>query len=219
MNDVQPTISNLGAVIIAAGNSSRLGQAKQLIKFNGESLLRNTLKLAESTSEKYICILGSNADSIEKQLDLESDRIMTNQNWQVGMGSSIALGVETLSVQAGKDPIDAILVLLCDQYLLTAGDIRKLVSQWQLSKNKLTASQYFDKKNDNWVLGAPAIFPRRYFDELMNLSDKGARKILNRERNNLNVVDIENASIDLDTPEDLLLLTATNKKNLENNND
>ncbi|MCF6194026.1 MAG: NTP transferase domain-containing protein, partial [Kangiellaceae bacterium] len=65
----------LGIVIIAAGNSSRLGSAKQLIKFKGHSLLQRTIKLANIASNHWVCVLGYQADRVRLELQSEGSAI------------------------------------------------------------------------------------------------------------------------------------------------
>ena len=192
----------LGIIIIAAGNSSRLGQAKQLIEISGVSLLQKTLSIAEQLSNDSVCILGHDADRFESKLERSSCKILVNENWLLGMGSSIACGVNFFM---GK--VDAVMILLCDQYRLTMADLTQLVEQWQNEPDKIIASQYIEKKCNKLIEGAPAIFPNRYFDSLIRLEEKGARDILNKD--NVIVVSLDNAAFDLDTADDLKALYKT----------
>jgi len=190
----------LGIIVVAAGNSSRLGQPKQLVKFKSEPLLNHTIKLAEVFSEQFICVLGFQAVNIAEQLKINQDHFIINKHWQQGMGSSIAVGIDHLSKQKN---IDAILILLCDQYLVSRTDIEDLLDRWTNSDNKIIASQYFDDKTGRFIEGAPAIFPKEYFTELKKLTIKGARDILKNNPQDLISIKIDNAAFDLDTPGDL----------------
>lgn len=192
------SITKLGIVIIAAGNSSRLGQAKQLVELSGVSLLQNIIHLAEKLSNNVVCILGHDAARFETSLAPSICRILVNDSWQLGMGSSIACGVNHY---LGK--VDAVMVLLCDQYRLTLADLERLIDQWQKEPNKIIASRYFEKKQNQLVEGAPAIFPNQYFTALTTLKEKGARKILRDNKKCVVTVSLENAAFDLDTQDDL----------------
>ncbi len=191
----------LGILIIAAGNSSRLGQPKQLVNFKGTKLIERAINLANEFSENVICILGHNSNSVMRQTDIDNNKFIHNPNWQQGMGSSIALGINFFS---GK--VKATLILLCDQYLLGSNDLSKLIKQWNQSKSKIVASRYFETKQNKMIEGAPAIFPEYFFPELMALREKGARQILKENKNNLIPILIDNARFDLDTSEDLFQL-------------
>jgi len=188
----------LSVVLIAAGNSSRLGQAKQLVQYNQQSLLQNSLNLAQHVNQNIICILGAKSEQIKKHINLKDVNIIENSNWKKGMGSSIAIGVKNLPLDCS-----AVMILLCDQYLLTIQDLNSLVSHWRENPKKLIAAEYFEKKSNSITVGAPAIFPKAYFPELEKLEEKGAKGLLQKNQSQLISVKMSNAAADLDTPEDL----------------
>jgi len=95
------------------------------------------------------------------------------------------------------------MILLGDQWALTAQDLRVLLSHWQETPDKIIASSYFDKKQNKQILGPPTIFPRSYFSHLSELKETGARKLLLKYPDNVIQVELKNAGFDLDTPEDL----------------
>ncbi|MBV1911096.1 MAG: nucleotidyltransferase family protein [Kangiellaceae bacterium] len=214
--DTKVKIPSLAIVIIAAGNSSRLGENKQLITFNGKTLLQHSIALASFLTDKTLCVLGYEAEKIKNNLADIHFRSVTNQNWKSGMGSSIATGVEYWTSNQLVSAPDAIMILLCDQYLLTIEDLEMLYKSWKEYPNKITASQYSQEGNSNDViLGAPAIFPSSHFPELLKLKSQGARKILEQNRMALSAVNIKNAGWDLDTPNDLLQLINLEKSQLK----
>ncbi len=211
----------LGIVIIAAGSSSRLGSPKQLIKINGKTLLRKSLDLASRFSDKRVCVLGyqadrvrlgANIDQLEGQLGgqlggqcEEQCEAIFNPDWSQGMGRSIATGCEYF-----EHKVDAIMVMLCDQYLLEINDIEKLCQQWQQQPDKIIASEYFEKKHQKIVVGAPAIFPKHYFKALKKLQKTGAREIIEKNANDRVTIRLNNAATDLDTKDDLKILLRRN---------
>jgi len=205
--------NNLAIVIIAAGNSSRLGTNKQLIKLNGATLLGRTIDIAKQLNNPFICVLGFDADKIKRQTNLNSDTFVINNHWQQGMGSSIACGVNYFS-HSNSTTFDAVMILLCDQYLISLTELKDLRAKWKKSdNNKIIACQYFDQKEQKMIQGAPAIFPKQYFDQLKILKEKGARKIIQNNQHNLISVPLENAAIDLDTKEDLEQFKNLSSKN------
>lgn len=191
-------MKTLACLIIAAGNSSRLGQPKQLVLRNGESLLRSTINFAESISPQVVCVLGFGAERMTLELMDTCASAVVNHNWQQGMGSSIATGVKALD-----NDVDAIMVMLCDQWQLTQNDFNKLVQSWSLNPQQITASEYFDKRKNQSVIGAPAIFPQRYFSELCQLKDVGAKFLIEKHEEFVCKVKLANAAYDLDLVEDL----------------
>jgi len=198
---VTTLVNNLGILVIAAGSSTRLGQAKQFIMIDGQPLITRIARLAGEFSKNVYCILGCEAEKILPRLEPLPVVCLINEHWQQGMGASIACGVAQLG-----DDIDAALILLCDQWALTHADIDQLVDQWQTNPKKIIASQYFDKKQAEPVCGVPVIFPRKYFAELTELKKIGGRKLLEYYRSEVIHVGIANAAFDLDTPDDLRIL-------------
>ena len=190
--------SQLGLVIIAAGNSSRLGEAKQLVQVGEQTLLGRTIDLAEQLAEHCICVVGFDAEKMQRVITAKKIKFVINSQWAAGMGTSIACGVQQLPANCA-----AVLILLCDQWAIELADLKTLKSAWQKSPDKIIASEYFEPKLQQTVLGAPAIFPRQFFPQLMLLKETGARKILNQNKNQLIAVPLDHAAFDLDTPQDL----------------
>jgi len=195
--------SNLGIIIIAAGNSSRLGVNKQLVEIKGVTLLERSITIAKGLENPLICVLGFEADRIKSQLALNNHDFIINNQWQNGMGSSIACGVNYFD-QKPFSSINALMILLCDQYLIKLDDLQKLKAEWDKNNNsKIVASEYYEPKERKTVQGAPAIFPKDYFQQLTELKEKGARKIIQQNQHKLISVPLENAAYDLDTKNDL----------------
>jgi len=193
----------LGVVIIAAGDSSRLGQPKQLIKFKGITLLERAINTAKKISDNMVCVLGFQANELIEQLQIKSSQLVVNRKWQQGMGSSIALGMKYLLNKQKPQSLDAILIMLCDQYLICETDINNLITHWKYTDKNIIASQYFENKQKRFIEGAPAIFCKKYFSALSILKDKGARDILKTNPQDLLSIQIDNAGFDLDTSDDL----------------
>ncbi len=195
MND---TVNHkLAIIILAAGSSSRLGQAKQLVKHNNMSLLQQTVKLALSVTDKVSCVLGHQAALLSEQINHLKVEIHRNQNWSIGMGTSIALGIKNLNTEP-----DGVLILLCDQWALSQTDLQTLIDNWQQQPDKIIASYFKSKQDGSKVIGSPVIFPSSYYKRLEKLQSAGAQSLL---QNNDQVIPIEinNAVFDLDTQEDL----------------
>ncbi len=215
--------NNLGVVIIAAGNSSRLGQAKQLLKVGQQSFLQKVISMAELITQRRVVVLGHEHQRYHAMLNELNQPWCINQQWQIGMGTSIACGVEQLEREQEQTisapPLAAVMVLLCDQYQLNSTDLKKLLSQWTMNEHRIIASRYFDNKKQQEVLGAPAIFPCNYFEQLKSLSQTGARKLLMEYRSHVTAVNIASAAVDLDTQDDLQQLKEYNASKTENNYD
>jgi molybdenum cofactor cytidylyltransferase len=187
-------------LILAAGNSSRLGQPKQLIEFQGETLIRRITKTALTISDDVLIVLGANAELIEADLKPFTGQVKTvfNPDWQKGMGTSIRIGVQQLAKN-----VDAIMVLLCDQPFVTAEKLQELLQTFANFHQPIIACEY---KNQ---LGVPMLFDKTIFPELLNLKgDKGARAFLHKYEGKIGVIDFQEGNFDVDTLEDLKQLNA-----------
>ena len=182
-------------LILAAGNSSRLGSPKQLVTFMGKTLIESITEVALSISEEVLIVLGGNADLILSKLErFESEiSIEFNPNWQQGMGSSISIGVEKLAEKS-----DLILILLSDQPFISKVLLQDMLQTYANYKNPVVACVY------NNTLGVPILFNKSVFPELLKLSgDKGAKSFLHLYENRISTVDFPEGIFDIDTIEDV----------------
>ena len=194
---------NLAFIIMAAGQSSRLGQAKQLVKYQEQSLLTRQISLCGANASNVFCVLGYQAETMLNNINsvkpnYTQQPVITpiiNEHWQQGLGTSIACAIKNL-----PENFDAAMILLVDQWQLTQADIVKIIAHWQLSPTKIIACS----ADFGTTFSPPIIFPRIYFEQLKKLSgDDGARNVIKNNRMNLSLVEIPHAFIDLDTPEQL----------------
>jgi molybdenum cofactor cytidylyltransferase len=190
------------AVILAAGASSRLGQAKQLLAIAGEPLLRRAVRIADEVGcHPIVVVLGFEADRMCCALDGFNVIVAVNEDWRAGMGSSMRCGVET-TLQISPRP-EGILLMVCDQVRLSADVLRQLLRLHGLAKYPITAARYSGR------LGVPTVFSSIFFPDLLEVSgDRGARRILERNAVRVGAVDFPEGELDLDTPDDLERSTA-----------
>src|SRR5688572_20669652 len=105
--------NNYGIVLLAAGKSSRLGQAKQLLDFKGISLIKRAALIALGVSDKVIVVIGAQQEKVKKELAGLSVLISINKNYEKGITSSIHTG---LVVMQEKFPqINGAIFIVCDQ--------------------------------------------------------------------------------------------------------
>ncbi len=183
-------------LLLAAGGSGRLGQAKQLVSLQGETLVRRQAARLLTQANPVLAVLGAEADPVARELGDLPVGIVHNEAWAAGMGGSIAAGMKALA-----DDQPGVLILLCDQWRIGQADLLALCSAWRGAPSRIAAACWNGQK------GAPAIFPNRLFGELRGLSgEQGARGLIEHERGILQV-DLPNAAFDLDTPGDLAAAT------------
>ena len=187
--------NNVALLLLAAGNSTRMHQPKQVLPWKGSTLIENALKTAEELTDAYEVVLGAHLDEISPLVP--TGKVVVNEQWHGGMGISLAKGVASL--ERKYDPT-AILVMLVDQPFL------ELEHYLNLIRNQLQRPSHIFASTYNGQPGVPAIFPKSFFKELMTLgADFGAKKLMKRHKNVVECINTYGELIDLDTPEDYRL--------------
>ena len=180
----------LSILIPAAGASERLGQAKQLVNFNGTSLVQNAVDIAFSLDPREIIVVtGANAEAVKDAVLQPRVNWIYNPNWSSGMGGSIALGATAISPHS-----TGLMILLCDQWRIQAADLRALAETWQRDPQRIVCA------TAEGINMPPVIFPASCFHQLTELEgSQGARSLLVNYPELLTAVSVKNAAIDLDT--------------------
>lgn len=192
---------SVAAIILAAGASRRLGQPKQLLMHGGETLLARVVRLAKDAgAAPILIILGANSQLIRKTVAMTDAILVSNEEWEKGIATSIHAGINALGATASN--VDGALILTCDQPRLTTAHLRTLIDRFcAQDKPTIVASAYAG------VLGIPAAFPRMAFANLLALKgDKGARSLLADPPCPLIAVAFTGGEVDIDQPEDLAQL-------------
>jgi CTP:molybdopterin cytidylyltransferase MocA len=185
----------IAGIVLAAGGSSRFGSPKQLLTHHGENLVRRAARAAlESGLDPVIVVLGAYRESVEIFVaGLEPLVIINNDAWETGQASSLRAGIS----QAMTSGCDGALVMLADQPLVDTLSLSSLVERFGRD-NRVVASRY------SGVIGAPAVFGSEYFDRLLALiGDHGAGQWLRSNADLVTAVDLDEAAVDVDTPDDL----------------
>jgi molybdenum cofactor cytidylyltransferase len=195
--------SQIAAVILAAGASTRMGTPKQLLQWHGKSLLRSITETAIAADcDPIIIVLGASGDKIQAEVSDLPVQIVTNPEWQTGMGSSIRTGIQAL-VDRNMD-VKATILLLCDQPFVSPQTIWQLRSIYDATHQSIVASSYQN------TIGVPALFDRHLFSELLKLHQlEGAKTVIQRYLNTVETIDFPQGSIDLDTPQDYQSIAST----------
>ncbi len=181
------------AIVLAAGASSRLGHPKQLVLYQGEPLLRRTVKLALSVGAAPVIAVTAEDGAMESSLEGLPAVRARNPDPREGMHSSLRIGMCLL---AERFPSTArVLLLVCDQPLLRSGHLEAL-----LGAPGSIAAAFYDGH-----LGVPAVFSREHFAALASGGgDQGARFLFRTLP--VTSVPIPEAAVDIDTPDDLARL-------------
>lgn len=199
-----------GVILLAAGSSSRLGRPKQLINYQGKTLIKKVIEEAKkSKADCLVVVLGSNPELIQTGFDTTSTPFIINLDWQNGMSSSMQAGLRFLME---KEVIDQVVLMLCDQPFIDASLLDQLITEKTTSGKGIVAAAYSN------TLGVPALFDRHYFEELLQLTGpEGAKKVIFKHQAEVHALDFPLGAVDLDTEEDVnQFLTRYPQKNLLN---
>lgn len=187
---------NIAILILAAGSSTRMGTTKQLLKLGNSTLLGQVINnCSQTNADSLSVVLGSESDKIKCELP-SSTHIIINPDYRDGLSTSIKSGVNALQEK------DAICIVLGDQPLVDIAYLNEMIAKSKTYPNHIIASTY-GRHN-----GVPAIFPKKYYQKLKNLSDdKGAKRLLNNELEEVIVMDRSVDLFDVDTPLDYILIS------------
>lgn len=185
-----------GAVILAAGASTRMHQPKQLLPVAGKSLLRHITDIVlASPAWPVVVVLGAQADVIRPEISRLPVLVVENPDWAEGLAASIRAGIRV--VDSFSLSLEAALLVLCDQPELSTGILTRLAGEHQRTGKSIVAARY-----DNHP-GPPVLFARRHFHELLELRGPGgARPLFTRHADALATLEFPTLAADLDTPAD-----------------
>jgi molybdenum cofactor cytidylyltransferase len=181
-------------VVLAAGGSTRLGQPKQLLTRDGETLVHRTVRLAlETAPAQALVVVGADGDGIASGVaDLECD-VVNNREWQSGLASSL----RTAGAHLGAD-VQGVLVLVCDQPGLERHHLDALLEGARATEAGCAATVHGD------ALGVPAVVPRAWFDLMHAAGDRGFGPRLGRQRGaGVFQLQAPELGMDIDSPWDL----------------
>lgn len=189
--------NSIGILILAGGSSRKLGTPKQLVEFNGVSLLRRAVETALSCEcKRVLVVLGSRAEEIRKEISNLPVETVVNDEWKGGIGTSLRKGLTKLTE---SDPdLSAAIIMLSDQPFVDENTVQSLIDVYRTSGKPIVAAEY------DGVLGVPSLFDREVFPELLALEgDAGARVVI-RQSDPARVAGVPapEAAFDVDTPED-----------------
>ena len=190
-----------GAIVLAAGASRRLGQAKALIEIDGETLVHRAARLALASSPSDCIVVCAEDDQrIAAAVADLACRVMPCADASRGMSISLQHGLRSLAAECAAG-----LIVLTDQPTLGSAHLCALRDAWRERPDGAAASGYAD------TMGVPAILPRTWFDALMSMqNDQGARDLLRARSDEVRVIAAPHLAFDIDTQADLARLGSAN---------
>lgn len=182
------------AVILAAGGSRRLGRAKQFLVYQGISLIRRAVLAAGQVDcAPIVVVAGSEHQRLKDELAGLPVHVAVNADWDAGIGSSIACGFDALAIAAPE--CAAAFILLCDQPLVGASTLGRLLSGWT---GRCVRACAYDQ-----TIGPPVLAPRRFFPQLRNLPPhSGAKSLWQSSPAEVESITCDEARWDIDTESD-----------------
>jgi molybdenum cofactor cytidylyltransferase len=186
----------IAGVILAAGESRRFGQPKQLLDWKGQPFVRAVAKTAlEAGLSPVVVVTGANAEQVRQAVQDLSVVIIKNEEWNEGQGSSIRAGIRTLHLNTSRQPGGAIF-LLTDQPQVTTSILRALVEKHAEGLYPVVAPMVIDRRAN------PVLFDRRTFADLIALEgDVGGRAIFHKYDVEYLPWHDDRLLLDVDTPE------------------
>lgn len=192
--------AKVALLILAAGESKRMGTPKQLMNWKGKSLLQHVIDEGEASNiHEVFVVLGAKVDEIKATLIFNKNNVCINSEWKEGMGTTLSCGVRFILDK--PTAFEAIVIALVDQPLINAAYFNEMIRVWQAQKSLMVVSEYDE------TLGVPALFDKHYFLDLLQLDGRvGARHIIRNYPKRQSKLKIRGTLFDVDTPEDYLKL-------------
>jgi len=196
--------SRIAAVVLAAGASTRMGTAKQLLQIDGRPLVQHVLdNVQRSGVGEIILVLGHSAAAIQRELKLEGAKVVLNENFLQGMGTSLKSGLARVDSQ-----VQAALIILADQPFVRPETLDQLIAAHERTRAQIVIPTY------RGFRGNPVLLDRSVFPEVMGLSgDIGCRAIFGEHQDGIVKLEVGDVGILLDIDQKKDYESLRNSKN------
>jgi molybdenum cofactor cytidylyltransferase len=192
----------VGAVVLAAGASTRFGSPKSLARLDGRPILEHVLDaIHEAGIDDIVVVLGHAADEIEERVSWLDERIVRNPDPR-HLSSSLQVGLDAAAEL--DPPVDAVVIVLGDQPRTRPAVIRALIAAARTSDTPVIAPRYADGTGAN-----PLLLREEAFDLADEATgDRGLGPLLAERPDLVTWIDVAGGNPDIDTPADLATLEA-----------
>ena len=185
----------INALVLAAGESKRMGMPKPLLRFEATTFLeRIVVVLQRSHVDKVTVVLGSQAPLIRALTDLSAVDTVMNRAYRQGQLSSLAVGLRSMPAET-----DAVVLCLVDHPFITSEVVNRVIGAFRETGRPIVVPAFEGRR------GHPTLFARSVFDELLNApTEKGARHVVHSNADRVFEVEVSEPAIltRIDTPED-----------------
>jgi molybdenum cofactor cytidylyltransferase len=196
----------IAGLVLAAGESSRMGTDKARLGYNDRTFLETILNtLAEAEIERVAVVLGHHAEEICQSVSLRSAEVVINPDYRLGQTSSLQMGLKALE----SPELEAIVLCLVDHPAVSAPTVRQLVDTFGEARPPVVIPTHQGQH------GHPVIIARRLFEELKSLGPEvGANTVVRRYQEATRFVEVNDPGIllDIDDPESYQRLLVGEKR-------
>jgi molybdenum cofactor cytidylyltransferase len=188
------------AIVLAAGESSRMGQPKALLPIEGIRFIEKIVNSLESTRVgKIVVVLGHNAEEMRLKIADLPVELVINRDYKQGQLSSLLAAIRSVVSSGYANDVDGVLVHLVDHPYISPDLVNLMIERFYRSKKLIVVPRYRERR------GHPVIFSKALFAELLATPlDQGAKAVVRAHSSEtLEIVtDDEGVTIDIDTPEE-----------------
>lgn len=183
------------AIVLAAGESRRMGRPKQTLDVRGVPMLQRVLDMLRKTKvDRVVVVAGAHVEELRAAIKFDKEEVVYNAGYAEGMGSSLRAGI------AAAGAADAVLIVLADQPFVSSDTVDALIAGYRSSEKRVVVPVYHGRR------GNPILFDSGFFPEMSRVrGDVGARAIVERNGDFLLEVPVDDRGVvtDIDEPDDL----------------
>ncbi len=191
----------LAGLILAAGESSRMGADKPLLMYRGRTFLETiTSTLREAGIRRVVVVLGHHAEEIKQSINLAGAEVVVNQDYRLGQTSSLQAGLRAL--REGEP--DGMIMCLVDHPAITSDTVQELIHRFKATRKPVIIPEFHGEH------GHPILVGKELFSQLRSLGpDEGADSVIHRYRDRTEFIPVTDPGIllDVDDPESFRQLT------------
>ncbi|HEV8342345.1 MAG TPA: nucleotidyltransferase family protein [Candidatus Binatia bacterium] len=188
----------IAAIVLSAGESSRMGSPKALLGIDGKTFIEAIVSsLRETRVGKILVVLGHNAEQLRPKVEPLGVTVVVNPDYKKGQLSSLIAAVRSL--ETGTAGVEAILIHLVDHPCINPSVVNEMIDRFYASKKLIIIPTYKGKR------GHPVLLSSRLFPELLSAPVAQGAKVVVRghPEDTLELAtEDEGVIIDVDTPEE-----------------
>lgn len=186
----------IAAIVLSAGESSRMGKPKALLRIRGKTFIEQIISAFRATKVgEIIVVLGHNAEELKPKIDPLSVTVVLNPDYRKGQLSSLIAAIQRLQAESAK--VDGVLVHLVDHPFVNPAVINDMIDRFYKSNRLIVIPTYKGKR------GHPVLLSSQLFPELLSTPlDQGANAVVRAHRQETLELETEDEGVimDIDTP-------------------